>query len=81
MNNEINQLHERCLCIVYSDKTSSFDKLLDKDESVTIHTRNLEVLTNEMFKVYKNLSQIILAEIFPARQNDYYFRIPHFFLT
>ena len=43
INNKINRLHERCLRIVHSDKTSSFvrEKLLEKNGSVTIHTRNL----------------------------------------
>ena len=49
MNNKINRLHERCLRIVHSDKTSSFEKLLEKDGSVTIHTRNLQTLAAEMF--------------------------------
>ena len=40
VNNKINRLHERCLRSVHSDKTSSFEKLLEKDGSVTIHTRN-----------------------------------------
>ena len=31
---------KRCLRIVYSDKTISFEKLLEKDGSVNIHTRN-----------------------------------------
>ena len=44
MNNKINRLHERCLHIVYSDNASSFEKLLEKDGSVTIHTRNLQTL-------------------------------------
>ena len=64
MNNEINRLHEKCFRIVYSDKTSFFEELLDKDGSVTIHIRNLQVLATEMFKVYRNLSPNIVAEIF-----------------
>ena len=64
MNNKINQLHEKCLRIVYSDKTSSFEELLEKDRSATIHTRNLQVLATEMFKVYRNLSPNIVTEIF-----------------
>ena len=40
MNNKINRLHERCLKIIYNDKTSSFVDLLAKDGSVTIQTRN-----------------------------------------
>ena len=43
MNNKINRLHEWCLRIEHSDKTSSFEKLLEKDGSVTIHTRNLQI--------------------------------------
>ena len=62
INNKINRLHERCLRIVYSDKTSSFENLLEKDGSVTIHTRNLQTRATEMFKVYKNLSPAIIAD-------------------
>ena len=32
MNNKINRLHEKCLRIVYSDKTLSFEELLDKTD-------------------------------------------------
>ena len=65
-NNKINRLHEKCLCIVYSDKTSSFKELLDKDGSVNI-------LTAELFKVYRNLSPNIVAEIFRTLLNNYNF--------
>ena len=50
MNNKINRLNERCLRIVHSDKTSSYEKLLKKDGSVTIHTRNLQTLATEILK-------------------------------
>ena len=43
MNNKINRLHEKCLRIVYSDKTLSFKELLDQGGRVTIHTTNLQV--------------------------------------
>ena len=72
-NNKINRLHEKCLCIVYSDKTSSFKELLDKDGSVNIPKRNLQVLTAELFKVYRNLSPNIVAEIFRTVLNNYNF--------
>ena len=61
INNKINRLHEKCLRIVYSDKTSSFEELLDKDGSVTIHIIDLQVPATEMFKVYRNLSPNIIA--------------------
>ena len=63
MNNKINRLHEKCFRIVCRDKTPSFGKLLEKDGSVTIHTRNLRTLVTEMFKVYKNLSPEIIADL------------------
>ena len=64
MNNKINRLHEKCLRIVYSDKTSSFEELLDKYRSAAILKRNLQVLATEMFKDYRNLLPNIVAEIF-----------------
>ena len=51
MNKKINWLHEKCLCIFYSDKTIFFEGLLDKDGSVNVHKRNLQVLANEMVKI------------------------------
>ena len=41
MNNKINQLHERYMRLIYGDKTSSFDELLDQDKSVWMRTSNL----------------------------------------
>ena len=36
-NNEINRLYERCLRMIYNDKRSSFEDLLEKDNSVSIN--------------------------------------------
>ena len=47
MNNKINRPHERCLRIIYNDKTSSFVDFLAKCGSVTIHTGPL---TQELCK-------------------------------
>ena len=41
LNNRINILHERALCLVYNDFTSFFGELSEKDNSVTIHQKNL----------------------------------------
>ena len=71
INKKVNQLHERCLHITYSDKTLSFEKILEKDGSATIHTRNLQTVATEMFKVYKTLSPVIIADFFHVRQNNY----------
>ena len=62
--NKINSLHERCLRIIYDDKTSSFADLLADNGSVTIHTRNLQVLATEMFNVRKNMSTELIQGLF-----------------
>ena len=46
-NNKINRLHERFLLIVYNDKQSSFNELLKKDDSVSIHMSNIQILATE----------------------------------
>ena len=37
--------------MVYNNKQSSFEKLLEKDSSVSIHDRNIQYLTVEMYKL------------------------------
>ena len=44
INTKINNLHFRALRMVYRDETSSFEELLKKDGSVTVHHRNLQLL-------------------------------------
>ena len=51
LNNRINRIQEKALRIVYNDGKSTFSELLTKDKSVTVHSRNLQTLATEMFKV------------------------------
>ena len=64
MNNKISRLHESCMRLIYGDKTSSFEELLDQEKSVLIQTRNLQMLATEMFKVYQGMSPPIFNELF-----------------
>ena len=72
LNRRINRLHERCLRIIYSDKEFSFDELLDKDESVSIHHPNIQKLGIEMFEVLKGENPPIVNEIFRIRDETTY---------
>ena len=65
-NGKINRLHERCLRVIYSDKQSSFETLLGKDGSVSVHNQNLQILATEMCKIKNDLAPLIVT-ISPIR--------------
>ena len=69
LNTKINNLHYRALRMVYGDETTSFDEVLTKDGSVTIHHRNLQCLAIEMFKVYKGVAPFFMSDVFGMKQN------------
>ena len=64
LNIKINRLNERCLRMVYNDKNSTFDELLEKHGSAYIHHQNLQKLAVEIFKVARGLTPQIINEIF-----------------
>ena len=70
-NRKVNRLHEKCLRTIYNDKQSSFNELLEKDGSVSIHERNLRVLASEMYKISNDLSMLLMKDTFPMTRNPY----------
>ena len=67
-HNKINKLHERALRVVYKDRSSTFEQLLEKDGSFSIHERNLQKLATEMFKVKNNLCPKPFQSLFKTRE-------------
>ena len=74
LNNRTNKLHERALRVVYKDDEYTFEQLLDKDNTVTIHHRNLQKLATEMYKIQNNLSPKFMKEIFQEQIPSYSLR-------
>ena len=74
LNNKINKIHERALQLVYDDRQSTFEELLNIDKSVTIHHRNLQVLATELYKVRHRLAPELINDIFKKRNVTYNFR-------
>ena len=49
-NNRINHLHERALRIVYNDHSSTSEDLLVKNNSISVHHKNILLLAIELYK-------------------------------
>ena len=79
INNKINRLHERVLRIICNDFKSSFENLLEKDRTVSIHVKNLQKLATEMLKISKNFSVSLMSELFYQKVNHYDLRNPYEF--
>ena len=71
-NNKINHIHERDLRIVYSGYSSTFEDLLNKVKSVTIHQHNLQQLAIEIFIVKIGIAPKIMNEVFTFVVNNTY---------
>ena len=50
IENKINKIQERALRIAYRDNTSQFKELFEKDNSASVHQKNLQLLMNEIYK-------------------------------
>ena len=72
LNNKINRLHERCLLVIYTHILSTFEELLNKDNSVSIYQRNLQCLVTERFKVHLGEAPQILHEVFRLTEPSTY---------
>ena len=73
-NHKVNRLHERSLRILYKDYVCSYAELLQKDNSVTVHTRNIQLLAIEIYKVKQHISPNFISEIFPPTNIAYNLR-------
>ena len=53
---------------------STFERLLEKDNSVAIHLRNLRMLATELYKSKEHLAAPVMHEIFEQRSIQYNLR-------
>ena len=67
-NHMINRIHESTVRIAY-DYISSFDNLLIKDHSITIHQKNIQALAVEIYKTQNGVNPIFMKNIFSPSQH------------
>ena len=71
---KINRIHERALRTTYKDKSSAFQELLEKDNSISIHHINIQKHAIEICKVLHGFSPPILNDIFVPISRPHNFR-------
>ena len=68
-NYKINRLQELALRLIYNDHISSFEELLSRDGTFTIHEQNIPKLGIEMFKSLNDLSNPDFSELFQLNKS------------
>ena len=73
-NNMINKVHERVLRGILREDLSDFQSLLQNNEGICRHHKNIQSLMIEMFKIKNDLALLILNSMFGRRNESYNFR-------
>ena len=69
VEHQINRVHERALRCVYRDDVSTFEQLLQNDNSCNMHHRNIQAMAIALFKVKHNIGPSLLKKIFILNEN------------
>ena len=52
---KINNFHEIALRLIYCDHSSNFQELLQRDNSVTIHRKNIHAIGSKQYYTYYSI--------------------------
>ena len=64
LHHKIDRIQERALRVTYRDYESSFEVLMEKNRSITVHQRNMQYLITEMYKTKNGLDPALMRETF-----------------
>ena len=67
-NNKINDVHKKALRIVYSDYKATFQKVLDKDASLSVPHRIMQAFAMEIHKHILGLLPTIIGKVFKTNR-------------
>ena len=75
MEHRNNSIHKRALKLVYQDSPDlTFQELLAKGKSVSVHQKNLQLLATEIFKSKAGMSPELMNDIFHFVERPYNLR-------
>ena len=66
----MSRIQARFVRLIYNDKRSSFEDLLEKDNLVSTYHKNLQALAFEMFKVSTKTSPEIMQKVFLVKKQE-----------
>ena len=64
INKKIDNLHERALRLIHCDHSSNFQELLQRDNSVITHQKDIQGIAIMTCKVVNNIAPTIVSELF-----------------
>ena len=70
-NKEISRTNKHVLRVLYEDYDSSFEQLLEKDGSITVHQRNLQNLMSEIYKTINQINPAYMWDFFVEKDMPY----------
>ena len=66
--NRVKNLHERCLRLIYSDKTSLRKEVIEKEGLASIHYKDTQTLAVKMFKIMACILRLFLIYFCPGSE-------------
>ena len=69
----INRIHERSLRSVYNDTGTKLKELLRLSKGVSVHHKNIQILTTDGYKIVNEICPPIMRRSFSFRENIYNF--------
>ena len=80
-NNMINKLHEKSLRIILNDYSSNFNILLENNDDICNHHKNIQAVLTEVFKMKNRLGPPIMKSNLNKTFNTYNLRKFYEFAT
>ena len=76
-NNLIMKTHYRCLRVIYNTQTKTYRSLLHINGKIDIHTQNIQILMNEIYKFLNKISPPFTWDYYNQKSNHYNLRGKH----